>query len=189
MATSEIKKLVLAYSGGLDTSVILRWVRDFYGCEVVAYCADVGQAEETAGLEQKALQTGASKLYLEDLREEFARDFVFPMMRANAIYESYYLLGTSIARPAIAKRQVEIAHDEGVRQQGLVDRLHGRAVGAEPDGAVGFAVDFHAPADTGLTWKRSRDRPQLASCVMFPKGERNRTLSVRRFRWRAPPRR
>ncbi len=113
MATSEIKKLVLAYSGGLDTSVILRWVRDFYRCEVVAFCADVGQADETAGLEQKALQTGASKLYLEDLREKFARDFVFPMMRANAVYESYYLLGTAIARPAIARRQVEIARAEG----------------------------------------------------------------------------
>ncbi len=113
VATSEIKKLVLAYSGGLDTSVILRWARDFYHCEVVAYCADVGQAEETLGLEQKALATGASKLYLEDLREEFARDFVFPMMRANAVYESYYLLGTSIARPVIAKRQVEIARAEG----------------------------------------------------------------------------
>jgi argininosuccinate synthase len=113
VANPEIKKLVLAYSGGLDTSVILRWVRDFYDCEVVAYCADVGQGEETAGLEQKALQTGASKLYLEDLREEFARDFVFPMMRVNAVYESYYLLGTSIARPVIAKRQVEIARAEG----------------------------------------------------------------------------
>ena len=85
MASADIKKLVLAYSGGLDTSVILRWVRDFYRCEVVAYCADVGQAEETAGLEQKALATGASKLYLEDLRDEFARDFVFPMMRAGAV--------------------------------------------------------------------------------------------------------
>ncbi len=103
---------MLAYSGGLDTSVILRWVRDFYRCEVVAYCADVGQAEETAGLEQKALATGASRLYLEDLREEFARDFVFPMMRAGAVYEGYYLLGTSIARPVIAKRQVEIARAE-----------------------------------------------------------------------------
>ena len=113
MATSQVRKLVLAYSGGLDTSVILRWVRDFYRCEVVAFCADIGQAEETTGLEQKALKTGASKLYLEDLREEFARDFVFPMMRANAVYESYYLLGTSIARPAIARRQVEIAHAEG----------------------------------------------------------------------------
>ncbi|MGH7878031.1 MAG: argininosuccinate synthase, partial [Candidatus Binataceae bacterium] len=92
---------------------ILRWIKDYYGCEVVAYCADVGQAEETEGLEAKALATGASKLYLEDLREEFARDFVFPMMRANAIYEGYYLLGTSIARPAIARKQVEIARREG----------------------------------------------------------------------------
>ena len=108
-----IKKVVLAYSGGLDTSVILRWLKEQYGCEVVAYCADVGQAEEITGLEEKALKTGASKLYVEDLREEFARDFVFPMLRANAIYEGYYLLGTSIARPVIAKKQVEIARKEG----------------------------------------------------------------------------
>jgi argininosuccinate synthase len=113
MATANIKKIVLAYSGGLDTSVILRWIKDYYGCEVVTYCADVGQADETEGLEAKALATGASKLYLEDLREEFARDFVFPMMRANAVYEGYYLLGTSIARPVIARRQVEIAYLEG----------------------------------------------------------------------------
>ncbi len=103
----------MAYSGGLDTSVILRWLKEQYGCEVVAYCADVGQAEEITGLEEKALKTGASKLYVEDLREEFARDFVFPMLRANAIYEGYYLLGTSIARPVIAKKQVEIARKEG----------------------------------------------------------------------------
>ncbi len=113
MAAEKIKKLVLAYSGGLDTSVILRWIKDQFGCEVIAYCADVGQAEETVGLEQKAIATGASKLVLADLREEFARDFVFPMMRANAVYEGYYLLGTSIARPVIAKRQVEIARAEG----------------------------------------------------------------------------
>jgi argininosuccinate synthase len=113
VTTRDIKKLVLAYSGGLDTSVILHWIRQFYGCEIVAYCADVGQAEETAGLEQRALASGASKLCLEDLREEFAHDFVFPMLRANAVYEGYYLLGTSIARPAIAKRQVEVARAEG----------------------------------------------------------------------------
>jgi argininosuccinate synthase len=113
VAKETIKKMVLAYSGGLDTSVILRWARDYFGCEVVAFCADIGQAEETAGLEEKALKTGASKLHLVDLREEFARDFVFPMMRANAIYEGYYLLGTSIARPAIAKKQAEIARAEG----------------------------------------------------------------------------
>ena len=113
MSTSNIKKIVLAYSGGLDTSVILRWLKDYYHCEIVAYCADVGQDEETAGLNAKAVATGASKLYVEDLREEFARDFVFPMMRANALYESYYLLGTSIARPVIARRQVAIARREG----------------------------------------------------------------------------
>ena len=113
MSKQSIRKLVLAYSGGLDTSVILRWIKDYYGCEVVAYCADVGQGDETEGLERKALETGASKLYLEDLREEFAREFVFPMMRANAIYEGYYLLGTSIARPVIARKQAEIALKEG----------------------------------------------------------------------------
>ncbi|HLI80988.1 MAG TPA: argininosuccinate synthase [Candidatus Binataceae bacterium] len=113
MATQSIKKIVLSYSGGLDTSVILRWIKDEFGCEVVAYCADVGQAEETLGLEEKALKTGASKLHLVDLREEFARDFVFPIMRANAIYEGYYLLGTSIARPVIAKKLTEIARAEG----------------------------------------------------------------------------
>jgi argininosuccinate synthase len=113
VAKEKIRKLVLAYSGGLDTSVILRWIRDEFGCEVIAYCADVGQAEETEGLEAKALKTGASKLVLADLRDEFARDFVFPIMRANAVYEGYYLLGTSIARPVIAKKQVEIARAEG----------------------------------------------------------------------------
>jgi argininosuccinate synthase len=113
VTTQTIRKLVLAYSGGLDTSVILRWLKDYYDCEIIAYCADVGQGDETEGLEQKALATGASKLYLEDLREEFAREFVFPMMRANAVYESYYLLGTSIARPVIARKQVEIALKEG----------------------------------------------------------------------------
>jgi argininosuccinate synthase len=107
------KKIVLAYSGGLDTSVILRWLRDRYECEVVAFCADVGQAEELEGLAEKAHKTGASKLRIADLREAFACDFVFPILRANAIYEGYYLMGTSIARPAIARKQVEIAREEG----------------------------------------------------------------------------
>jgi argininosuccinate synthase len=111
--STALQKVVLAYSGGLDTSVILHWLREHFGCAVVAYCAEVGQGDETEGLEHKALATGASKLYLEDLREEFARDFVFPMIRANAVYEGYYLLGTSIARPAIARKQVEIALREG----------------------------------------------------------------------------
>jgi argininosuccinate synthase len=113
MNRAKIRKVVLAYSGGLDTSVMLRWIKDYYDCEVVTYCADVGQGDETDGLEAKALSTGASKLYIEDLREEFASEFVFPMMRANAIYEGYYLLGTSIARPVIARKQVEIARREG----------------------------------------------------------------------------
>ncbi|GIW43615.1 MAG: argininosuccinate synthase [Candidatus Binatia bacterium] len=107
------KKVVLAYSGGLDTSVILRWLVDTYGCEVIAFCADLGQGEELAPVEEKARRTGASKVYIEDLREEFVRDFVFPMLRANAVYEGAYLLGTSIARPLIAKRQIEIARAEG----------------------------------------------------------------------------
>jgi argininosuccinate synthase len=108
----DIKKVVLAYSGGLDTSVMLRWIKEHYGCEVVCYCADVGQGEELAGLEEKAKRTGASKLYVEDLREEFVREYVWPAVKANAVYEGVYLLGTSLARPVIAKRQIEIARAE-----------------------------------------------------------------------------
>jgi len=110
---TQIKKVVLAYSGGLDTSVMLRWLKENYGCEVVCYCADVGQGEELEGLEAKAKATGAAKLYVEDLREEFVRDFVWPAVKANAVYEGVYLLGTSLARPVIAKRQIEIARQEG----------------------------------------------------------------------------
>ena len=109
----KAKKVVLAYSGGLDTSVILKWLREDYGAEVIAFAADLGQAEELDGLEEKAINTGASKVYIDDLREEFVRDFVFPALRANAVYENTYLLGTSLARPLIAKRQVEIAEAEG----------------------------------------------------------------------------
>ena len=99
-------KVVVAYSGGLDTSVIVKWVKETYNAEVVCFCADVGQAEELSGVEEKAIKTGASKCYVEDLTEEFARDFIFPMMQANAIYEGNYLLGTSIARPLIGKRLI-----------------------------------------------------------------------------------
>src|SRR5437763_134107 len=105
-------KIVLAYSGGLDTSVILRWLKENYQAEIIAFCADIGQEEELAGLDQKALGTGATKCVIDDLREEFARDFIFPMMQAGAIYEGQYFLGTSIARPLIAKRMVEIARAE-----------------------------------------------------------------------------
>jgi len=105
-------KIVLAYSGGLDTSVLLSWIKEKYDAEMIAFCADIGQEEEPKGLEKKALKTGASKIYIDDLQEEFARDFIFPMMQAGAIYENQYFLGTSIARPLIAKRMIEIARKE-----------------------------------------------------------------------------
>ncbi|NTU59810.1 MAG: argininosuccinate synthase [Deltaproteobacteria bacterium] len=111
--TNKVKKVVLAYSGGLDTSVIVKWLLEEYKCEVVCFAADVGQESELDGLEEKAKKTGASKCYIRDVREEFVKDFVFPMFRAGAVYEGNYLLGTSIARPLIAKHLVEIAEAEG----------------------------------------------------------------------------
>jgi len=113
MAQKKVKKVVLAYSGGLDTSVILKWLQDEYQCEVVTFTADIGQGEEVAPARRKAKQLGVKQIFIEDLREEFVRDFVFPMFRANAVYEGEYLLGTSIARPLIAKRLVEIARATG----------------------------------------------------------------------------
>ncbi|HWS03269.1 MAG TPA: argininosuccinate synthase [Gammaproteobacteria bacterium] len=110
---SKIKKVVLAYSGGLDTSIILKWLQDTYGCEVVTFTADIGQGEEVEPARAKAKAMGVKEIYIEDLREEYVRDFVFPMFRANTIYEGEYLLGTSIARPLIAKRLVEIANETG----------------------------------------------------------------------------
>jgi argininosuccinate synthase len=112
---SKIEKVVLAYSGGLDTSIILKWIKNNYNCDVICMTADLGQGEEMDGIEDKALKTGAVKAYVEDLREEFVRDYVFPMFRANALYEGRYLLGTAIARPLIAKRLVEIAEIEGAQ--------------------------------------------------------------------------
>ena len=109
----KVKKVVLAYSGGLDTSVILKWLKDQYGCEVITFTADIGQGEELAPARKKAKMLGVKQIFVEDLREEFVRDFVFPMFRANAVYEGEYLLGTSIARPLIAKRMVEIARKTG----------------------------------------------------------------------------
>lgn len=109
----KIKKIVLAYSGGLDTSVILKWLVETYRCEVIAFSADLGQEEELDYIEEKARKTGAAKVYIDDLRETFVKDYVFPAFRANAIYEGQYLLGTSLARPLIAKRQMEIAKIEG----------------------------------------------------------------------------
>ena len=109
----KIKKVVLAYSGGLDTSIILKWLKDTYDCEVVTFTADLGQGEELEPARKKAEMFGVKEIFIEDLREEFVRDYVFPMFRANALYEGVYLLGTSIARPLIAKRQIEIAHAVG----------------------------------------------------------------------------
>ena len=108
----KVSKVVLAYSGGLDTSVILRWLKEQYGCEVIAFCADLGQGEDLQAIKRKAIETGASKVVIGDLREEFVKDYVFPMLRANAVYEGSYLLGTSIARPLIAKGQIDVAIKE-----------------------------------------------------------------------------
>lgn len=106
------KKIVLAYSGGLDTSVAIKWLKEKYDAEIIAFCADLGQGEDLEAIKKKALKTGASKVYVEDLKEEFVKDYIFPMLRANAVYEGSYLLGTSIARPLIAKKQIEIAEKE-----------------------------------------------------------------------------
>ena len=121
-----VKKVVLAYSGGLDTSIILKWLQETYGCEVVTFTADLGQGEELEPARKKAEMLGIKEIFVEDLREEFVRDFVFPMFRANALYEGVYLLGTSIARPLIAKRQIEIAEADRRRRRVLMAR-RGRA--------------------------------------------------------------
>ncbi len=137
MAKPEINKVVLAYSGGLDTSVILTWLKEEYGCEVVAFAADLGQGDEMDGIREKALKTGASEVFIEDLKEEFVRDFVFPALKGNAIYEGFYLLGTSIARPLIAKAQINIA-----KQVGADAVAHG-ATGKGND-QVRFELGYHA---------------------------------------------
>ena len=111
--SEDVKKIVLAYSGGLDTSVILKWLIETYDCQVVSFVADVGQGEDLDSVREKAMDTGAAKVVIEDLKEDFVRDYVFPAFRANAIYEGHYLLGTSLARPLIAKRQIEVAQKEG----------------------------------------------------------------------------
>ncbi|MDI6615491.1 MAG: argininosuccinate synthase [Syntrophaceae bacterium] len=145
----DIKKVVLAYSGGLDSSVIVRWLIETYGCEVITLTGDVGQKQELEGLEEKAVSTGAVKAYVEDLKEEFVRDFVFPALRANAVYEGRYLLGTSLARPIVAKRQIEIAHREGA------DAVCHGATGKGND-QVRFEMTYMA-LDPGITiisaWK------------------------------------
>ena len=113
MKNLELKKVVLAYSGGLDTSVMITWLKENFGCEVIAVSGNVGQESELDGLEEKALNSGASKLYIEDIQKEFVEDFVFNTLKAGAKYENQYLLGTAFARPIIARRMIEIAHKEG----------------------------------------------------------------------------
>lgn len=136
---SDVKKVVLAYSGGLDTSVILKWLQDTYRCEVVTFTADIGQGEELEPARRKAQQMGIQEIYIDDLREEFVRDFVFPMFRANTVYEGEYLLGTSIARPLIAKRQIEIAQLTGA------DAVSHGATGKGND-QVRFEMGYYALA-------------------------------------------
>ncbi len=140
--TKDIKKVVLAYSGGLDTSVILRWLQDHYGAEVVTFTADLGQGEELEPARAKAEMMGIKQIFIEDLREEFVGDYVFPMFRANALYEGTYLLGTSIARPLIAKRQIEIAHETGA------DAVAHGATGKGND-QVRFELGYYA-CDPGI---------------------------------------
>jgi argininosuccinate synthase len=136
---ADIKKIVLAYSGGLDTSVILRWLQETYRCEIVTFTADLGQGEELEPARKKAELMGVSEIFIDDLREEFVRDFVFPMFRANALYEGQYLLGTSIARPLIAKRQIEIARETGA------DAVAHGATGKGND-QVRFELSYYALA-------------------------------------------
>lgn len=182
MPVKDVKKVVLAYSGGLDTSVIVTWLKNNYGCEIVCFTADLGQEEELDGLEEKAIKTGASKLYIRDLREEFLMDFVYPTMRAGAIYERDYLLGTSMARPLIAKHMVEIAEAEGadavahgctgkgndqVRFEVSVMALNPRLKVIAPwrewdirsrEDAIAYAQEFNVPITSTLKSIYSRDR-------------------------------
>jgi argininosuccinate synthase len=162
-----VRRIVLAYSGGLDTSVILRWLVDRYQAEVVAFCADLGQAEELDGLDAKARATGAVKCVVDDLREDFVRDFVFPMFRAAAIYEGQYLLGTSIARPLIAKRQVEVARAEGA------DAVAHGATGKGND-QVRFELTFAAlaPDLTVIAPWREWDFKGRADLVAYAEAQR-----------------
>jgi argininosuccinate synthase len=164
-------KIVLAYSGGLDTSIILRWLKENYKAEIIAFCADIGQEEELAGLEEKALKTGASKCVIEDLQEEFARDFIFPMFQAGALYENQYFLGTSIARPLIAKRMVEIARAE------KADAIAHGATGKGND-QVRFELTAAALApelQVIAPWREERFRKQFpgrAEMIAFAKANR-----------------
>ena len=161
---SAIKKIVLAYSGGLDTSVILKWLKETYQCPIVAFAADLGQGDDLAEVAAKARATGADEVYIEDLKEEFVRDFVWPMFRANALYEGAYLLGTSIARPLIAKAQVEVARKTGA------DAVSHGATGKGND-QVRFELTYQALAPDLkiiVPW-REWDLQGRADCVAYAK--------------------
>ena len=154
MTKQSVNKVVLAYSGGLDTSVILKWLQEEYSCEVITFTADLGQGEDIEPAREKAKLMGIEHIYIEDLREEFTKDYVFPMFRANALYEGQYLLGTSIARPLIAKRQIEIARELGA------DAVSHGATGKGND-QVRFELAYYAlqPAPPcTLFWRRCRRR-------------------------------
>jgi argininosuccinate synthase len=162
MSKPKVKKVVLAYSGGLDTSVILTWLKEEYQCEVVAFAADLGQGDEMEGIREKALKTGASDVHIEDLKEEFVRDFVFPALRGNAVYEGYYLLGTSIARPLIAKAQVDVARRVGA------DAVSHGATGKGND-QVRFELAYHAlmPGVTVIAPWREWDLGSRTSLIEY----------------------
>jgi argininosuccinate synthase len=164
---TKIRKAVMAYSGGLDTSVAVKWLKETYGCEVIAYCADLGQGEDLKAIKEKALRTGASRAYLLDLKEEFVRDYVFPMLRANAVYEGVYLMGTSIARPLIAKKQIEIARKE------RADAVAHGATGKGND-QVRFELTYYAlmPDITVIAPWREWDFDSRASLIQYARKHR-----------------
>ncbi len=157
-----VKRVVLAYSGGLDTSVILRWLKETYDCEVIAFVADLGQGEELEGVREKAIKTGASKVYVEDIKEEFVRDYVFTALKGNAVYEAFYLLGTSLARPLIAKKQIEIARKEGA------DAVSHGATGKGND-QVRFELTYYAlePAIRVIAPWRSWDLHSRTDLIQY----------------------
>ena len=167
---SDINKVVLAYSGGLDTSVIVRWLQETYDCEVVTFTADIGQGEEVEPARAKAEALGVKEIYIDDLREEYVRDFVFPMFRANAIYEGEYLLGTSIARPLIAKRLIEIANETGA------DAISFAAAEIADTLDLAAIVCFTASGSTGL--RAARTRPAKTILTLSPVPQTARRLAM-----------
>ena len=185
MSKGDVKKVVLAYSGGLDTSIILKWLQTTYGCEVVTFTADLGQGEELEPARKKALMLGIKpeNIFIEDLREEFVRDYVFPMFRANAVYEGQYLLGTSIARPLIAKKQIEIAEKVGAdavvawrdRQGQRPGALRARLLCAEAR-----HQDHRAVARVGLQEPRAADRIRREASDSDRQGQARRSAVLGR---------